>query len=160
MPRELIPAVDQGVREQAANGVVAGYPVVDVRVTLLDGSHRGAESTEIAFKVAGAAAFKDGVRKARPVLLEPIMNVEVVTPESHLGLVNGELSRRRGTVQGLEDSPTGKIIRAQVPLAEMFGYATTLRSMSQGRATYTMEFSHYAEVPGNLAQDVIRDRAA
>jgi elongation factor G len=160
VPRELIPAVDQGVREQAANGVVAGYPVVDVKVTLFDGSHRGAESTEIAFKVAGATAFKDGVRKARPVLLEPVMNVEVVTPESHLGLVNGELQRRRGTVQGLEDSPTGKIIRAQVPLSEMFGYATTLRSMSQGRATFTMEFSHYAEVPGNVAQDVIRDRAA
>ena len=100
------------------------------------------------------------MRKARPVLLEPIMNVEVVTPEHHLGVVNGELSRRRGTVQGLEDSPTGKIIRAQVPLSEMFGYATALRSMSQGRATFTMEFSHYAEVPGNVAQDVIRDRAA
>jgi elongation factor G len=160
VPREMIPAVDQGVREQAANGVVAGYPVVDVKVTLFDGSHRDTESTEIAFKIAGAAAFRDGVRKARPVLLEPIMNVEVVTPESHLGFVNGELSRRRGTVHGLEDSSTDKIVRAQVPLSEMFGYATTLRSMSQGRATFTMEFSHYAEVPGNVAQDVIRDRAA
>jgi elongation factor G len=160
IPREVIPAVDQGVREQAANGVVAGYPVVDVKVTLFDGSHRAAESTELAFKVAGAAAFKDGVRKAQPVLLEPIMNLEVVTPENHLGFVNGELSRRRGTVQGIEDSPAGKIIRAEVPLSEMFGYATVLRSMSQGRATYTMEFSHYAEVPGSVASDVIRDRAA
>jgi len=160
VPRELVPAVDQGVREQAANGVVAGYPVVDVKVTLFDGSRQGADSTQMAFRVAGANAFKDGVRRARPVLLEPIMNVEVVTPELHMGFVNGELARRRGMVQGVEDSPTGKIIRAQVPLSEMFGYATALRSMSQGRATYTMEFSHYAEVPGNVAQDVIRDRAA
>jgi elongation factor G len=161
VPRELVPAVDQGVREQAANGVVAGYPVVDVKVTLFDGSHRGAESTEIAFKVAGANAFKDGVRRARPVLLEPIMNVEVVTTEHYMGVVNGELSRRRGAVQGIEDSPAGhKVVRAQVPLSEMFGYATTLRSLSQGRAAFTMEFSHYAEVPGNVAQDVIRDRAA
>ncbi len=165
VPRELVPAVDQGVREQAANGVVAGYPVVDVKVTLFGGSHRGADSTDpeltrLAFKIAAGTAFRDGVRKAKPVLLEPIMNVDVVTPEQHLGLVNGELSRRRGTVQDLDDSPTGKIIRAQVPLSEMFGYATALRSMSQGRATFTMEFSHYAEVPGNVAQDVIRDRAA
>ena len=161
VPRELIPAVDQGVREEAVNGVVAGYPVVDVKVTLFDGSHRAAESTEIAFKIAGATAFRDGVRKARPVLLEPIMNVEVLTPEQYMGFVNGELSRRRGAVHGFEDSPAGhKIVRAQVPLSEMFGYATTLRSMSQGRAVFTMEFSHYAEVPGNVAQDVIRDRAA
>jgi elongation factor G len=160
VPRELVGAVDAGVREQAANGVVAGYPVVDVKVTLFDGSHRGVDSTEMAFKMAGGSAFKDGVRRARPVLLEPLMSVEVVTPEQHLGVVTGELSRRRGTVHGVEDSPTGKIVRAQVPLSEMFGYATTLRSMSQGRATYTMEFSHYAEVPGNVAQDVIRDRAA
>jgi elongation factor G len=160
VPRELVPAVDQGVREQAANGVVAGYPVVDVKVTLLDGAHRGAESTEIAFKLAGANAFKDGVRRAKPVLLEPIMNVDVVTAEPYMGVVNGELSRRRGTILSLEDAPAGKSIRAQVPLSEMFGYATALRSMSQGRAVFTMEFSHYAEVPGNLAQDVIKDRAA
>jgi elongation factor G len=160
VPRELVPAVDAGAREQAANGVVAGYPVVDVKVTLFDGSHRGAESAELAFKMAAAAAFRDGVRRAAPVLLEPVMYVEVVTPEQHLGFVTGELSRRRGSVQALEDSPAGKIVRAEVPLSEMFGYATTLRSMSQGRATFTMEFSHYAEVPGNVAQDVIRDRAA
>jgi elongation factor G len=140
--------------------VVAGYPVVDVKVTLLDGAHRGAESTEIAFKLAGANAFKDGVRRAKPVLLEPIMNVDVVTAEPYMGVVNGELSRRRGTILSLEDAPAGKSIRAQVPLSEMFGYATALRSMSQGRAVFTMEFSHYAEVPGNLAQDVIKDRAA
>jgi elongation factor G len=161
VPRELVLAVDHGVREQAANGVVAGYPVVDVKVTLFDGAHRGADSTEIAFKIAGANAFKDGVRRARPVLLEPIMNVDVVTTEHYMGVVNGELSRRRGVVQGIEDSPSGhKVVRAQVPLSEMFGYATTLRSISQGRAAFTMEFSHYAEVPGNVAQDVIRDRAA
>jgi elongation factor G len=161
VPRELVRAVDEGVREQAANGVVAGYPVVDVKVTLFDGAHRGTEFAEIAFKIAGGTAFKDGVRKAKPVLLEPIMDVEVVTPEHYMGFVNGELSRRRGTLQALEDSPAGyKIVRAQVPLSEMFGYATALRSMSQGRAAFTMEFAHYAEVPGNVAQDVIRDRAA
>ena len=158
VPREYIPAVDKGVREQIANGVIAGYPVVDVKVTIFDGSYHDVDSSEIAFKIAGSMAFKEGAKKARPVLLEPIMNVEVVTPEDYMGDVNGDLSRRRGVLQGLEDGPAGKIVRAQVPLSEMFGYATTLRSMSQGRATYTMEFGHYAEVPTNVAQVVIKDR--
>ena len=159
VPREYIPAVDKGVQEQMTNGVVAGYPVVDVKVTVFDGSYHDVDSSEIAFKIAGSIAFKEGAKKARPVLLEPIMNVEVVTPEDYMGDVNGDLNRRRGVLQGLEDAPVGKIVRAQVPLSEMFGYATTLRSMSQGRATYTMEFGHYAEVPANVAQDVIKDRS-
>ncbi len=160
LPAELIPAVDQGVREQMAAGVIAGYPVVDVKVTVLDGQHRGSDSSATAFKLAGAAAFKEGARKARPALLEPIMNVGVVTPPSYLGEITGELSRRRGVLQSIEDAPAAKIVRARVPLAEMFGYATALRSMSQGRATYTMEFSQYAEAPANVSQHVIKDRAA
>jgi elongation factor G len=159
VPREYVPAVHQGVREQIADGVVAGYPVVDVKVTLFDGSYHDVDSSEVAFKMAGSIAFREGVKRARPVLLEPIMNVEVVTPEDYMGDVNGDLSRRRGVLQGLADAPAGKIVRAQVPLAEMFGYATMVRSMSQGRATYSMEFAHYAEVPGNVAQSVIRHRA-
>jgi elongation factor G len=158
VPKEYVPAVDKGVREQVESGVLAGYPVVDVRVTIFDGSYHDVDSSEIAFKIAGSIAFKEGAKKARPALLEPIMNVEVVTPEDYMGGVNGDLSRRRGLLQGLEDSPAGKIVRALVPLAEMFGYATQLRSMSQGRATYTMEFSHYAEVPNNVAQSVIKER--
>ncbi len=158
MPKEYIPAVDKGVREQVANGVLAGYPVVDVRVTIFDGSYHDVDSSEIAFKIAGSIAFKEGAKRAKPALLEPIMNVEVVTPEDYMGDVNGDLNRRRGLLQGLEDSPAGKIVRALAPLSEMFGYATQLRSMSQGRATYTMEFSHYAEVPINVAQSVIRER--
>jgi elongation factor G len=159
VPADFVPAVDQGVREQMASGIVAGYPVVDVKVTLYDGSHE-ADSSDVAFKIAGSTAFKDGAKRARPVLLEPIMNVEVVTPEQYLGDVNGDLARRRGVLQGQDDSPAGKIVRACVPLAEMFGYATKLRSLSQGRATYTMEFWQYAEVPANVIQNVIRDRAA
>jgi elongation factor G len=158
VPREYIPAVDKGVKEQMANGVIAGYPVVDCRVTLFDGSYHDVDSSEIAFKIAGSMAFKEGAKKAQPVLLEPIVNVEVVTPDDYMGDVNGDLNRRRGMLQGLEDSPAGKIVRARVPLAEMFGYATTLRSMSQGRATYTMEFSHYAEVPSSVAETVIKER--
>jgi elongation factor G len=160
LPKAYVSAVDKGVREQAANGVLAGYPVVDVKVTMFDGSCRDVDSSEIAFEVAGSTAFKDGVRKAKPVLLEPIMSVEVVTPDDYTGDVNGDLSRRRGALTGLDDSPAGKIVRAEVPLAEMFGYATLLRSMSQGRATYTMQFSHYAEVPGNVAQSVIKARGS
>ena len=160
VPKEYIPAVDKGVQEQMQNGVIAGYPVVDVKVTLYDGSYHDVDSSEIAFKIAGSMAFKEGAKKAKPVLLEPIMKVEVVTPEEYMGDVNGDLNRRRGLLQGLEDGPAGKIIRAQVPLAEMFGYATTLRSMSQGRATYTMEFDHYAEVPANVAEAIIKERAA
>jgi elongation factor G len=163
VPTPYVVAVDKGVREQATNGVIAGYPVVDVKVTMFDGSCRDVDSgevdsSEMAFEVAGAIAFKDGVRKASPKLLEPIMSVEVVTPEDYMGDVNGDLSRRRGMLQGLDDSPAGKIVRAEVPLAEMFGYATLLRSMSQGRATYTMQFSRYAEVPGNVAHSVIKAR--
>jgi elongation factor G len=160
VPAELVPAVEQGVREQIASGVIAGYPVVDVRVTVFDGSHHASDSTPAAFRIAGAAAFKEGARKARPVLLEPIMNVEVVTPQSYLGDISGDLSRRRGVLQTIEDAPAGKIMRARVPLSEMFGYATALRSLSQGRATYTMEFSQYAEAPANVSQHVIKDRAA
>ena len=159
VPKEYIPAVDKGVKEQMANGVIAGYPVVDCKVTLYDGSYHDVDSSEIAFKIAGSMAFKAGAAKARPVLLEPVMKVEVVTPEDYMGDVNGDLNRRRGILQGLEDAPLGKIVRAEVPLAEMFGYATDLRSMSQGRATYTMEFSHYAVVPSSVADSIIKDRS-
>ena len=159
VPKEYIPAVDKGVQEQMQNGVIAGYPVVDVKVTLYDGSYHDVDSSEIAFKIAGSMAFKEGAKKAKPVLLEPIMRVEVVTPDEYMGDVNGDLNRRRGLVQGLEEGPAGKIIRALVPMAEMFGYATVLRSMSQGRATYTMEFDHYAEVPANVADGIIKERA-
>ncbi len=155
VPREYIPAVDKGVQEQMQNGVLAGYPVVDVKVTLYDGSYHDVDSSEMAFKIAGSMGFKEGAAKAKPVLLEPMMSVEIVTPDEYMGDVNGDLNRRRGILQGMDESPAGKIIRAEVPLAEMFGYATDLRSMSQGRATYSMEFGHYAEVPSNVADAVI-----
>jgi len=138
------------------NGVIAGYPVVDVKVTLYDGSYHDVDSSEMAFKIAGSMAFRDGAQKANPVLLEPIMKVEVVTPDEYMGDVMGDLNRRRGLPQGMDDSPSGKVIRAEVPLAEMFGYATDLRSMSQGRATYSMEFQKYAAVPQNVADSVLR----
>jgi len=156
VPREYISAVDKGTREQMENGVVAGYRVVDCKVTLYDGSYHDVDSSEIAFKIAGSMAFRDGALKADPVLLEPIMKVEVVTPEVYMGDVMGDLNRRRGLTQGMDDSPLGKIIRAEVPLAEMFGYATALRSMSQGRAVYSMEFEKYAEVPRNVADTVMK----
>ena len=156
VPREYINAVDKGAKDQMENGVVAGYPVVDVKVTLYDGSYHDVDSSEMAFKIAGSMAFKDGALKARPVLLEPIMKVEVVTPEDYMGDVMGDLNRRRGLPQGMEDSPSGKVIRAEVPLAEMFGYATDLRSMSQGRAVYSMEFEKYNEVPQNVAETVLK----
>ncbi len=156
VPKEYIPAVDKGVREQMENGVIAGYPLVDCKVTLYDGSYHDVDSSEMAFKIAGSIAFKDGALKANPVLLEPIMKVEVVTPEDYMGDVMGDLNRRRGLPQGMDDSPSGKVIRAEVPLAEMFGYATDLRSMSQGRAVYSMEFSKYSEVPQNVADTVMR----
>jgi len=145
------------VQEQMQNGVIAGYPVVDVKVSLYDGSYHDVDSSEMAFKIAGSMAFKEGARKARPVLLEPMMKVEVVTPDDYMGDVNGDLNRRRGLLQGMDESAAGKIIRAEVPLAEMFGYATDLRSMSQGRATYSMEFGRYAEVPPNVAEAVIKN---
>lgn len=155
IPREYVPAVDKGIKEQLQNGVIAGYPVVDVKVTLFDGSYHDVDSNENAFKIAGSMAFKDGAKKASPVLLEPIMKVEVVTPEDYMGDVMGDLNRRRGLVQGMEDSVSGKIIRAEVPLSEMFGYATDLRSQTQGRATYTMEFSNYKEAPTSIAEAII-----
>ncbi|MEE9135745.1 MAG: elongation factor G [Gammaproteobacteria bacterium] len=155
VPREYISAVDKGVIEQMGSGVIAGYPVVDVRVTLYDGSYHDVDSSEVAFKIAGSMAFKEGAKKAKPVLLEPIMSVEVVSPDEYMGDVNGDINRRRGVLQGMDESPAGKIIKAEVPLAEMFGYATDLRSMSQGRATYSMEFSKYAKVPANVADAVI-----
>jgi elongation factor G len=156
VPKEYIPAVDKGVQEQMENGVVAGYPVVDFKVTLYDGSYHDVDSSEMAFKIAGSIAFRDGAQKAEPVLLEPIMKVEVVTPEDYMGDVMGDLNRRRGLPLGMDDSPSGKVIRADVPLAEMFGYATDLRSMSQGRAVYSMEFDKYSEVPQNVADTVMR----
>jgi elongation factor G len=138
------------------NGILAGFPMVDVKVTLYDGSYHEVDSSEMAFKIAGSMALKEGAAKARPVLLEPIMKVEVVTPEEYMGDVMGDINRRRGLVQGMEDSPTGKIIRAEVPLAEMFGYATDLRSATQGRATYSMEFEKYSEAPNSVAEAVIK----
>jgi elongation factor G len=156
VPKEYIPAVDKGVQEQMQNGVLAGFPLVDVKVTLYDGSYHDVDSSEMAFKIAGSMGFKAGVLNASPVLLEPIMKVEAVTPEEYLGDVMGDLNRRRGITQGMDDSPSGKIIRAEVPLAEMFGYATDLRSMTQGRATYSMEFEKYAEAPASIAEAVIK----
>jgi elongation factor G len=156
VPKEYIPAVDRGVREQMENGVVAGYPMMDCKVTLYDGSYHDVDSSEMAFKIAGSMGFREGATNADPVLLEPIMKVEVVTPEDYMGDVMGDLNRRRGLPQGMEDTPSGKTIRAEVPLAEMFGYATDLRSMSQGRAVYSMEFEKYSEVPQSVADTVIR----
>jgi elongation factor G len=156
VPKEYIPAVDKGIQEQLKSGVLAGYPVVDVKVTLFDGSYHDVDSNEMAFKIAASMGFKDGCRKAKPVLLEPIMKVEVVTPEDFLGDIMGDLMRRRGIVQGQEDSPSGKIVRAEVPLAEMFGYATSMRSATQGRATYSMEFEKYSETPAAVAEAVIK----
>ena len=155
VPREFIPAVDKGVQEQMENGVIAGFPVVDVKVTLYDGSYHDVDSSEMAFKIAGSMAFREGARKASPVLLEPIMKVEVVTPEDYMGDVVGDLNRRRGVIQGMDESAAGKVIRAEVPLGEMFGYATDLRSATQGRATYTMVFEKYAEAPAAIAEEVI-----
>jgi elongation factor G len=162
VPREYIPAVDKGLQDTLPNGVLAGFPVVDVKVTLFDGSYHDVDSNENAFKMAASMAFKDGMRKANPVLLEPMMSVEVESPEDFMGNVMGDLSSRRGMIQGMEDIPggAGKAIRAEVPLAEMFGYSTTLRSLSQGRATYSMEFKHYSEAPKTVAEAVINKKAA
>jgi elongation factor G len=156
VPKEYIPAVDKGIREQTANGVLAGFPVVDVKVTLFDGSYHDVDSSEMAFKIAGSMAFKEGALKAGAVLLEPMMKVEVETPEEYMGDVMGDLNRRRGLIQGMEDIAGQKLLRAEVPLSEMFGYSTSLRSMSQGRATYSMEFQKYAEAPANVAEAVIK----
>ena len=156
VPREYIPAVSKGLQEQMENGVIAGYPLINVRATLYDGSFHEVDSSEMAFKIAGSMAMRDGALQANPVLLEPIMSVEVVTPEDYMGDVVGDLNRRRGMIEGLDENPAGKIVRAAVPLAEMFGYSTDLRSATQGRATYTMEFARYAEVPDNIAEGVAR----
>jgi elongation factor G len=156
IPREYIPAVDKGVQEQMKNGCLAGYPLLAMRVTLFDGSFHDVDSSEMAFKIAGSMALKKGALEADPALLEPIMRVEVVTPEDYMGDVMGDLNRRRGMVQGMSDSPSGKVVNAEVPLAEMFGYSTDLRSATQGRATYTMEFDKYAIVPSNVAEAVIK----
>jgi elongation factor G len=159
VPREFIPAVDKGIQEAVQTGVIAGYPIVDVKVTIFDGSYHDVDSNEMAFKIAGSIGFKEGFRKAKPVLLEPIMKVEVVTPEDYYGDIVGDLSRRRGQIIGMEDGPSGKVVTAEVPLAEMFQYSTSMRSMSQGRANYTMEFAKYQEVPGNVA-DVVMKKAS
>ncbi len=160
VPREFIPAVNKGLEEAMSGGVLAGYPVVDVKVTLFDGSYHDVDSNENAFKMAAILAFKDGMRKATPILLEPVMMVEVETPEEKMGDVMGDLSSRRGMIQGMDDMPGGgKTVRSEVPLAEMFGYSTTLRSLTQGRATYTMEFKHYSEAPKNVAEAIMTDRA-
>jgi len=156
IPKDYIPAVEKGVAEQMTNGVIAGYPMLDVKVTLYDGSYHDVDSSEVAFKIAASMGFKDGAKRANPVLLEPVMNVEIVTPDEYVGPVNGDVSRRRGILQGTEDSPAGKIIRAEVPLSEMFGYSTDLRSATQGRATYTMEFSRYLAAPNNVAEKIIK----
>ncbi len=156
VPREYIPAVQKGVEEQLQNGVIAGYPMVDVKVTIYDGSYHDVDSSEMAFKIAGSMGVKEGAQTAKPVLLEPVMSVEVVTPEEYLGPVNGDLNRRRGILEGTDDSPAGKVIRATVPLSEMFGYATDLRSATQGRATFSMEFARYVEAPSSVAEAVIK----
>jgi elongation factor G len=160
VPKEYIPAVDKGVKEQMENGVIAGFPVVDVKVTIYDGSYHDVDSNEMAFKIAGSMGFKEGAKKASPVLLEPIMSVEVVTPEDYMGDVMGDLNRRRGIVLGMDEIPTGKTIQAEVPLGEMFGYATVLRSLSQGRASYSMQFSKYNEAPASIAEAVIKKSQA
>jgi elongation factor G len=156
IPKEFIPAVDKGIRETITGGPLAGYPVVDVKVRLVDGSYHDVDSSEMAFKLAASMAFKEGFRKADPVLLEPIMKIEVVTPEDYMGDVMGDLSRRRGLLRGSDETPSGKVIDCLVPLGEMFGYATSLRSQTQGRATFTMEFDHYAEAPSNIAEQVMK----
>lgn len=158
VPKEFIPAVDKGIQEQLGNGVLAGFQLVDVKVTLFDGSYHEVDSSEMAFKIAGSMCFKEGAKNANPVILEPIMKVEVVTPEDYMGDVMGDLNRRRGIVSGMEDTPSGKVIRADVPLAEMFGYATAVRSATQGRATYSMEFDKYAEAPANVADEIVKKR--
>ena len=159
VPREYIPSVDKGIQEASETGILAGYPVVDIKVTLFDGSYHEVDSNEMAFKVAGSMAFKEAMAKAKPVLLEPMMKVEVVTPEDYMGDVMGDLNRRRGMVKAMDDAPAGKLLKADVPLAEMFGYATDLRSATQGRASYSMEFSHYAEAPTGVANEVMKKSA-
>ena len=156
VPKEYIPAVEAGVKEALTNGILAGYPVIDVKVVLVDGSYHEVDSSEMAFKIAGSMGFKEGCRKAHPVLLEPIFKVEVVTPEEYMGDVIGDLNARRGKIEGMEPRFGAQIINAMVPLAEMFGYVNDLRSKTQGRATYVMKFSHYEEVPQSVAEGIIQ----
>ena len=158
IPKEYIPAVQKGIEEQMNNGVIAGYPLLGLKARLYDGSYHDVDSSEMAFKIAGSQALKKYAPQADPVLMEPIMQVEVVTPEDYMGDVMGDLNRRRGIVQGMEDTPSGKVINALVPLGEMFGYATDLRSATQGRATYSMEFHSYAEAPSSIAEAVVKNR--
>jgi elongation factor G len=155
VPREYIGAVEKGIQEQMSNGVVAGYPLQGVKATLFDGSYHDVDSSEVAFKIAGSMALRDGAQKAEAVLLEPLMTVEVVTPEDYYGDIIGDLNRRRGTVLGMEDVLSGKSVKAEVPLSEMFGYATDMRSATQGRAPYSMTFDRYKEVPANVAEAII-----
>ena len=159
IPKEYIPAVDKGIQEAMQNGVLAGYPVVDFKVTLYDGSYHDVDSSEMAFKIAGSMAFKDACRKANAVLLEPMMKVEVEVPEEYMGDVIGDLNRRRGQINSMDDRMGLKIVNAFVPLAEMFGYSTDLRSATQGRGTYTMEFDHYGEVPSNISKEIMEKRS-
>ena len=154
IPKEFIPSVDKGIQEALSNGVIAGFPTEDIKVELIDGSYHEVDSSEAAFKVAGSMAIKEALRRSNPVLLEPVMSVEVVTPEQYMGDVMGNLSSRRGKIEGMEDRKNAKVINARVPLGEMFGYATDLRSATQGRATYTMQFSAYEPVPKNIADEV------
>ena len=154
IPKEYIPAVDKGIQEQMQNGVIAGYPLLALKATLFDGSFHDVDSSEMAFKIAGSMALKEGANKANPVLLEPVMKVEVVTPEEHMGDVVGDLNRRRGIILGMDEIPSGKTVQAEVPLAEMFGYATDLRSQTQGRASFSMEFLKYSDVPNNIAEQL------
>lgn len=156
VPKEFIPAVDKGVQEQLKSGVLAGYPMLDVKVSIFDGSYHDVDSNEMAFKIAGSMCFREGARKADPVLLEPIMKVEVVTPEEYMGDVVGDINRRRGIIQGMQDTPSGKTVSCEVPLSEMFGYATDLRSATQGRATFSMQFEKYNETPANIADAIIK----
>jgi elongation factor G len=159
VPKEYINSVNKGIQEALQNGVVAGYPVVDVKATLFDGSYHEVDSNEMAFKIAGSMAFRTAASNGSPVLLEPMMKVEVVTPEDYMGDVMGDVTRRRGILQGMEDCPSGKVVNAHVPLSEMFGYATDLRSQTQGRATYTMEFDHYSEAPASVAEEIVKKTA-
>ena len=158
VPREYINAVSKGIEEQLTNGVIAGYPMIDVKATLYDGSYHDVDSSEMAFKIAGSMAVKSGAQDANPVILEPMMKVEVVTPEEYMGDVIGDLNRRRGIIAGMGENPSGKVVNALVPLAEMFGYATNVRSISQGRASFSMEFEKYAEVPNSIADEIIKKR--
>jgi elongation factor G len=155
IPREYIPAAGKGVREAAGSGVLAGYPVVDIKVTLTDGSYHEVDSSDLAFKIAGSMAFKEAVKQGHPILLEPVMQVDVVVPEEFLGEVIGDLNARRGRIVGIDTRPAARVVRAEVPLAAMFGYATDLRSATQGRATYTMQFARYEPLPANLVEEII-----